>query len=308
VILLPALSALLFAGAIALLLNLTPEQISDDILKMMSPKQSLRKQIKEAMGKKKKSLIAIEIRNIHNALVSTGKENMFTAVCVVSITLFVMGGVLAGLIGNLFLAPISAVAMALIPFVYAKSNLSYYDKHVKEELETALSIVTTSYMRNDNIVAAIRENLDYIKPPVRDIFKRFIAEATVINADIPLGLQHLRERIDNQIYYEWCDTLIACQNDRTQKNSLMPVAGKLTDVRLVNSELKTLLMEPRKEYWTMAAMVAGNIPLLYLINKDWFHTMLFSLPGKIVLALSAGVILVTAAFMFKYTKPIEYKR
>jgi len=88
----------------------------------------------------------------------------------------------------------------------------------------------------------------------------------------------------------------------------MPVVNKLTDVRLVNSELKTLMMEPRKEYWSMAALVAGNVPLLYLINKDWFHTMMTTLPGKIVLALSAAAILVTAMLMFKYTKPVEYKK
>jgi len=65
-------------------------------------------------------------------------------VCVVSLALFVAGGVLAVSLGNPFLAPVSAAALAMLPFGCAKSTLSYYDKHVREEMETALSIITTS--------------------------------------------------------------------------------------------------------------------------------------------------------------------
>jgi len=55
-------------------------------------------------------------------------------------------------------------------------------------------------------------------------------------------------------------------------------------------------------------MVVGNIPLLYMLNKDWFYTLLNTLPGKIVSALCGVVILITAILMTRYTKPIEYRR
>ena len=88
----------------------------------------------------------------------------------------------------------------------------------------------------------------------------------------------------------------------------MPVVSKLTDVRIVNNDLKTMLYEPRKEYCSMVAMVVGNIPLLYMLNKDWFYTLLNTLPGKIVSALCGVVIFITAILMTRYTKPIEYRR
>ncbi len=90
--------------------------------------------------------------------------------------------------------------------------------------------------------------------------------------------------IDNAIFKEWVDTIIACQDDRTLNDTLLPVVTKLTDVRIVNNELKTMLTEPRKEYFMMVAMVVGNIPLLYLLNKDWYNTLMFSIPGKFILA------------------------
>jgi hypothetical protein len=198
--------------------------------------------------------------------------------------------------------------MAVIPYLHAKSSLVYYKKHVEEEIETALSIISTSYVRSDNIVASVAENIGYLKPPVRGIFQCFVSETTAISADIKAALRRLRDRVDNQVYHEWCDCLIQCQDDRTLKTSLLPIVNKLTDVRIVNNELKTLLAEPKKEYWMMVGLLIGNIPLLYLLNREWYETVMFSLFGKIILAVSGVVIAVTATLMMKYTKPVEYKR
>jgi hypothetical protein len=88
----------------------------------------------------------------------------------------------------------------------------------------------------------------------------------------------------------------------------MPVVSKLTDVRLVNNSLKTMLAETRREYWMMVLMVVANIPLLYCLNQDWYAALMHTMFGKIVLAISGAVIIVTAIRMNKLTKPVEYKR
>ena len=220
----------------------------------------------------------------------------------------IVGCVLAVAIDNVFLIPVFALAFALIPFGYAKRTIKYYEDHIQEDLETTLSIITTSYLRNDDIVTAVRENLDYLKPPIKDIFAGFIAENTMISANIKQSIKHLKEKVHNNIFQEWCDTLIACQDDRTLKDTLMPIVAKLTDVRLANGEIKAMLSAARVEYYMMAGMVVGNIPLLYFLNKDWYEALMFSTIGKIVLAVCGMAILVTYIFMLKFTKPIEYRK
>jgi tight adherence protein B len=206
------------------------------------------------------------------------------------------------------LIPVFATAFAIIPFAYAKRTISYYDNHIKEDLETALSIITSSYVRTDDIVTAVKENVQYLKPPVKDIFAGFVAENMMVSADIKQSIRHLKEKISNSIFDEWCDTLISCQDDRTLKDTLMPIVAKLTDVRIVNNEIKGMLVAARTEYWMMAAMVVGNIPLLYFLNKDWYAALMFTTLGKIVLALCGLTIIVTAILMFKFTKQVEYRK
>lgn len=299
---------LLIAIGSVLILGLTPERVSDDLMRFASLETTLREKVLTAKGKKKSSKLTASLNRSKDALESTGKGSQFTVACAASLGLMIIGCVVAVAIDNLLLIPVFAIAFALIPFAFAKRTINYYDNHVSDELETALSIITTSYVRSDDIVTAVKENVQYLKPPVRDIFACFVAENSMISANIKQSIKHLREKVKNSIFKEWCDTLIACQDDRTLKDTLMPVVAKLTDVRLANNEIKGLLFAARTEYFMMAGMVMANIPLLYVLNKDWYNALMYTMLGKIVMAICAGAILVTALLMLRYTKPIEYKK
>lgn len=299
---------LLIAVGAVLLLKLTPERITGDLMRFVSPKQTLRDKVLTRKGKKKSRKITVELRRIKDALEQTGKGNQFAVACAASLLFMIVGCVIAIMIDNPFLVPVFAIAFAMIPFIYAKRTVAYYDNHVKEELETALSIITTSYVRTDDIVSAVKENIQYLKPPVKDIFAGFVAENMMISSDVKQSIRHLKEKVNNSIFAEWCETLVACQDDRTLKDTLMPIVTKLTDVRIVNNEIKGMLSSARIEYYMMAGMVVGNIPLLYFLNKDWFNALMFTTLGKLVLAICGLVIIVTAVLMLRFTKQIEYRK
>lgn len=299
---------LLSTLGIVLILDLNPRRVTEDFLQIVTPRQTLHEKAKAIRGGKKKKGIYHRLMSIKQALEATGKHKQFAIVCFASLGLFTVGIFLSILMDNLFLMPALSAAFALIPFLYTANTLASYEKKTKEELETALSIVTTSYIRSDDIIAAVRENIPYIKHPLKEIFLAFEGDATAVSSNVKRALYNLKEKLDNDIFREWCDTLIACQDNRTLKDTLLPVVSKLTDVRIVNNELKGMLASARSEYWVMVALVVGNIPLLYVLNKDWFHTLLFETAGKVVLGICGIVILITALLMMKFTKPIEYKR
>ena len=298
---------LLVAGTF-LILELTPETVTDDIMHMVVPEQTLRDKVLIAQKKKKSRKIAKALLHMREALTATGKSNQFTVTCAASLMLMIAGCIAAVMINNFFMIPVFALAFASLPFLFARNTIAAYDKHIRKEMETALSVVTTSYIRTDDIVTSVKENLTNLKPPIRDIFAGFVGDAMMVSSDTKAALRNLRDRIDNDIFAEWCDTLIACQDDRTLNDTLLPIVSKLTDVRIVNNELKTMLDAVRNEYLTMVLLVVGNIPLIYALNKDWFSSLMFTTPGKIVLAVCGMTILITAMFMLKFTKPIEYRR
>lgn len=98
-----------------------------------------------------------------------------------------------------------------------------------------------------------------------------------------------------------------CLYDRSLKTTLTPIVAKLSDMRIVNAELEYMVMEPRKEFITMVVLVVGNIPLLYFLNKDWYHTLMHTVVGQIMLSIAGIIIFVSTAHVIRLTKPIEYR-
>lgn len=270
--------------------------------------KSIKEQIDEATNKKKKNLIRREIEEITDILKMTGREDKIPVVFIICGVFAISGAVLAALFDNAYMILPLAIGMMFIPVWYIKLTASHYKKDVSEELETALSIITTAYIRNEDIVTAVEENISYLNAPIKDVFTDFLVQLKLINSDTDKAILSLKEKIDNDVFHEWCDALLLCQQDRGLKTTLSPIVAKLSDIRVVNSELELMLAEPRKEFIIMAILVAANIPIMYFLNKDWYNVLMHTAVGKMVLALDISAIFISSAFVVKLTRPIEFRR
>ena len=292
-----------------ILIGISPMEFTDTIFtRLMSKPRSIKDEINETTKRKKTSFFRREITEVQEILKITGREKRFPIICATSLLFFAMGGSTAVILGNYFLVPVMAIGFMFLPFWYVRITQTHFKKDIAAELETALSIITTAYLRNEDILTAVEENMNYLNPPVLSVFREFVSRIRLINPDITASLQEMKERIDNAVFREWCDALIACQFDRNLKTTLIPIVSKLSDMRVVNGELENMVFEPRKEFITMQILVLGNIPLLYFLNKDWYHTLMHTIMGQIVLAICASAIFISTAFVIKLTQPIEYRR
>ena len=245
---------------------------------------------------------------IKRILRDTGRADRFEALKRLTLILFAVGAVLALLIDNVYMVPIMGIGFSLLPVWYLHSTAASYKKHLNEELETAISIITTSYLRTEDIIRSIQENLPYINEPVKANFEAFVYEARLINANTTSAINSLKMKIPNRVFHEWCNILIQCQSDRSMKNTLPTIAQKFSDVRIVQSELEAMMQGPRREAITMMFLVVANVPLLYFLNKDWYNVLVNTGFGKGILAVCLLVLLISFAAVIRLTKPVEYKR
>ncbi|MCL2697539.1 MAG: hypothetical protein FWE74_05610 [Oscillospiraceae bacterium] len=292
-----------------ILLSIKPLDFTEGVFHMLTNKpKSLRAEIKESVGRKKPNIFKREITEAQNVLTMTGRSRMFPLVCAASLLCFIGGAALSIMLGNMLLVPVMAVGMMFVPFWYVKIMANNYKKEINSELETALSIITTAYLRCEDIITAVTENLDYLNPPAKAVFADFLSQVQLINPDIDAALRVMKTRIDNDVFREWVDAVAACQHDRSLKSTLTPIVAKLSDIRVVNAEMEFLIFEPRKEFITMMILVLANIPLMYFLNRDWYNTLMHTLLGHVILAITAAVIFISTACVLKLTKPIEYRR
>ena len=293
-----------------ILLSLSPFTFLEGLAAYIRPqKTSMKSRIEKSRKNKQPKGLKLLFLETKEILRITGKSGMFTALCILSLILFVVGAMIALTMKNNYLVPVLAAGLALLPFYYVKLTAGRHKRQINTELETALSIITTSYLRGKNtIIRAIEENQPYLNPPVAEVFRNFLLQAKLINSNTKEALAGLKTGIDNAVFHEWVDAVIACQDDYNLKTTLPPIVAKLSDMRVVSGELDLLLFEPVKEYITMVVLLLGSIPLMYFLNKDWYQTLMFTEFGKVLLTICAGVIFLSVAAVAKHTRPIEYKR
>ena len=275
--------------------------------RLLDAPKGIREEILEETKRRKKSYFRREIEEVQEILKTTDREELFPLLCTASLLLFAAGAAIAVMIGNVFLVPVLACGFLFLPFWYIRLTASHFKKDVSSELETALSIITTAYLRSEDILTSVEENLEYLNPPVKTVFADFVSRIRIIDPDLEAALEELKGKIENDVFMEWVDALKACLYDRSLKTTLTPIVAKLSDMRIVNAELEYLVFEPRKEFITMVVLAVGNIPLLYFLNQSWYDTLMHTIPGQIMLAVTGAIIFVSTACVIKLTKPIEYR-
>ena len=270
--------------------------------------QSIRTQIDEATNRKKKRFIVRQIEEVSEIMRLTDREDKIPVVFIACMVFAIAGTIIASLFDNVFLIPVLGIGMMCLPVWYVKLTASHFKKDISEELETALSVISSAYIRNEDIVTAVEENVHYLNPPIKNVFTDFLVQLKLIDSDVVKAIEGLKTKIDNDVFHEWCDALIQCQSDRNLKSTLTPIVTKLSDVRTVNTELELMLAEPRKEFIIMALLVVATIPILYFLNKEWYEILMHTGIGKIVIAFDFAAIFICGAFVVKLTRPIEFRR
>lgn len=302
------IGAVLMSGGIIVLLGLTPDRITEDIMSLLSRSRSLKYMAEQAQGKIKQGKMQKMINNVKNALEATHSESKFSLLITASLIGVCAGFLLAAVLQNLLLIPVFSGICVILPYAYVNVLLVNYNKQISEELETALSIITTNYVSNDDIIFAVEQSIDYINPPVQQAFRKFLTQTKLINSNVKLAIEQLKGEINNEVFHEWCDSLIECQDNITLKKTLQPITARLSDIRIVNAELRNMLISPRREHIMMVFILLANYPILYFLNAEWFSVLINTFVGQIVNSIVVTVIIVTVALAYKFTQPIQFKR
>ena len=67
----------------------------------------------------------------------------------------------------------------------------------------SISIITTSYLRTEDLIKSVKENLPFINEPVKSTFSAFVSEAELINANLVSAINSMKMKVPNRVFPEW---------------------------------------------------------------------------------------------------------
>lgn len=303
-----------------ILFDITPKKMLTDLKALISEARRyyrskkyakripIKKQIELVTGEKKVNFIVKNFNDARNILFTNKQAKSIRTVYISSVIGVFMAVIISAVLRNVFILPPLAVGLALIPAWSVKIMEARFIRNINDELETALSCITASYMRTDNIVLAVEENLEVLNPPVNQAFMVFYNENKLINSNVIYGITKLKDSFESTIFTEWCDAMIQCQSDRNLKATLYPIVQKFTDVKRVQAELDTSMMLPMQNFIIMTVTLLLMIPVMASMQPGWLDILINTLGGKILLSLTVVVVIFGINKAINLSKPIEYKK
>lgn len=291
------------------LFRISPASLAEDLPKLLPHRKvKINQQVRKVINPKKPNVIKRTITEAKSILKVTNQSGKFAPLCTLAFALAIIGVFIGSLLGNIFLMPVLGVGCALLPFLYILLESFRFKRRLNRELESSLSVVTAEYIRTEDIVSAVRESLDSCQSPVKEAFQCFLGQVTSINPDVDAALGKIRYSIDNDVWREWIDAVIQCQQDRTLRTTLQPIVRKLSDMRIVSGNLNSELYQPFREWSIIACLLLLFPALIWFLNKDWFRILMYTTGGQIILAFDAAVFFISLIRVIRLTRPVEYRR
>ncbi len=242
--------------------------------------------------------------NVELAILASESKLTFLQYLQAAAVLSVLGFVLGLSFQNLLLGICMAACLPLAPYQYLKLRSAGFKKQLLIQMESAISVITNTYLQSNNLGSAIRVSLPSIEHPLNSIF-------TDLHTDLTYGLSpeaaliKIRGRIDSKTWREWIDRLKQCQNDHTMKSLLPPIIGDISDMREIQAELDTRMADIWREHSMISVFVLGSIPMMRFLNAEWYWYLTTTPLGKFIVALTFVVTFLSTFYVMKVNKPVS---
>ncbi len=287
-----------------LLLGISPRQLIPKREKKISVGSELFAEKRQRLLKPKYNRIERH-KNAVEMAIRAGESKITFAKYLQAVAVFSIAGFLLGLLfRNLLLSLSMAVCLPCIPFQYLKMRSAGHKKQLINQMESAVSIITNTYLQSDDIRYAVRASLPNIDQPLKSILTE-LDTALTFGANAVDALLEVRPRIESSTWREWIDRLIQCQESRSMKNLLPPIIADITDIRQIQEELDTKMADIWREHIMISVIVLGSIPMMRLLNAQWYSYLANTLLGQIVVSLTFVVTFATTFYVIRVNQPVS---
>ena len=295
---------LLIIVGLFLLLKISPFEILGAMFKPFVKKYERRQRIRKITGKRK-GKVESAVHDAKEMLISSGMEKQITAYKWAAVIMVALGLIMGFALSNALAALALAVGLGCSPLILIRIRTGDYLRNLNEKLESAMSIVTNSYISSGDLIGAVESSLLLLPAPIKNVFIQFYNETQLIDSDVVKALRHMRERIDNRYWRDWCDVLIQSQRDRQMRYALSGIVSRLSEMRRAQMETDTTIRKQMSDYIITVLIVLGSIPLMGVMMPDWYRMLTDTPAGKITLAVILAAVFATAIWVAQLYRPVE---
>ena len=212
---------------------------------------------------------------------------------VAAIAGLLIGLAVALLMKNVFLGPAFGLLGFLLPILFTDGLIERELSQKREHLESAVFLITTLYMKNNELTAAVRESADCFQKDIRPMFSIFLAEASAGARGVEGALANLFRKMPTPELKEWCSQMLLCQEDKSKIESLPVLLDAISEKKLLDEDAALHIADKKKEYFLLLLIIGLSLPVLSRVNPDLVRTMTTVPFGQITLGIFALILILS---------------
>lgn len=296
--------ALLLTAGLFLLLNIQPRDFAQVLFKPILRRRRRSQRIRALTGAKN-GPVQRQIEAARLMLEQSGMDDKSVGYTWAAIILAALGLLIGIWMDNLLAAIVLAAGLAALPLIVIFFRTGEYTRALAEKLETAMGILTNTYVQTGDFIGAVESSISLLPAPLDGIFRRYLAQTRLIDSSQERALSNLRSQINNRHWQDWCSILIQCSHDRQLRFALPGIVERLGETRRIQMEMDTAFQKHFSDYIITVLIVLGSIPMMALMMPQWYDMLMTTLPGKITLAVVLAAVLFTGFWVSRINRPIE---
>ena len=300
----PIFMAVTFCAGLFLLFEINPVKLAKRLFPRRVP--TFEDHLLAVRGVSRMNFLQTQFARTDEILRITGRKGRIGRYKRLSVLFAVVGAGVGAVLRNPLLAVVLALFGLLIPHFTVQMSLFRFQKESRDELFTALSLVTSSYARTGNLGWSVEENIAHIHPPVEAVFAEFLRQCRVVDPSVSRALTKVRRMIDQDIWREWCDAMQLCLVNPAQQKMLHGIVEKCGRQNRAQNELDSLLPRPLQQMFIVMAMALSNIPVLCFLFGNFKSILFETIQGKCALAVMAAAVLFSVYKAIHAARPVTY--
>ena len=190
---------------------------------------------------------------------------------------------------DLLLAPVSAVALGVSPYLYVVFAVRKRLKVFERQFPDSLDMLSSSVRGGMALNAAIQNVADEMPDPTGDEF-RILADELTFGVDLSEGLRHLGERIESSDVRFFCTALMIQKETGGNLGEVLDGLQKTIRERFrILGQLRTLTAQGRLSGWVLAALPILLGIVIYMANPDYMGDLFHTVVGRQLLIAGAAL-------------------
>ena len=224
----------------------------------------------------------------------------------VSVALMVVGFLVPGLgFGNIPMAMVISPILGAVPWFVISAIGKRTQKNLQSHMEHAMGLVTNSYLRVQDIIGAISDNMSEFRGYTEVLFKEFLTQVSLTDSSIAASLETMRDKSTNTYFKQWCTVLIQCMEDRELRFMLPSIVAEMADSRGVIMEADTMIKKAQRDYIVILIIACMQLPIISQINPDWYRILTTTTVGQILTAVVFGVMAICTVQVFMVASKVQ---